>query len=389
MKRKGLLDEAESYYRRAFRALSGLPEMDAAREAAHGNLLWVQRNRLESYEPQYLKGGDLRLINKIKTDGGAILGLSYSAERQMLISGGQDSLLKLWGSDSLYLIHTFQGHENAISSVAFGSGENVGVSGSWDRTVRQWNLVGLEALPFIQRCPSDVCGVAASIEGTPQIVFALEDGLVGVWNDPFSEGAKVLGRHQDTATSTAISHDGRMAISGSFDKSIRVWELKTGHFISLRGHRARVSTTGISHDGHFGFSGGQDGQIIVWDLNTYEMIHMLCGHEEYVAAIVVTWDSRWIASVSWDKTVRIWDADTGACAAIFEVGEQVWAIAASPDFDAIFVGDKAGLIHKLQFVAYQGDLVDQKDAISLKGCLTVCPRLRGRDAEWAACIVGN
>lgn len=349
-KRKGALPEAEDYYRRALRAFAGTEKKEVA-QAAHRNLLWVQRARLEAQTPQPMKRGELRLAKTIKAHDGAVLALAYSAQRKTLVSGGQDSLLKLWSTESLTMSHRLRGHKAPVSGLSVGKDGQFVVSGAWDQTIRIWNLAELAKEPIIQACPSDICGVAASPHGELRIVFVLEDGLVGLWDEPRHESAKAIGHHRDTATTVAISDDGKFAISGSRDQTVEFWDLAAAGSFSLSGHRQQITSVCVNHDGSLGISGSEDGAIIVWDLKNCEMLRILKGHTQIVGALAITSDDRWIVSGSWDKTICIWDAGSGERAATFAAGEQVWALAASPTFDPIYVGDKSGAIHLLQFIA--------------------------------------
>jgi tetratricopeptide (TPR) repeat protein len=320
------------------------------------DLLWVQRARLlevESTEslPQSSHStmrGELQLARTMKAHGGAILALAYSAHHQTLISGGQDSLLRLCSTEPLRMVHEFRGHEAPVSGISVGKDGQSAVSGAWDQTIRIWDLTELAKKPIVQALQSDICGVATSRHGKLRTVFALEDGLIGLWDEPENNSPREIGRHGYTASAIAMSDDGQVALSGSTDQTVKLWQLRSGGSVSLPGH-VQVTSTCVNHDGSVGVSGGADGLIIVWNLESCEMQRILKGHTKTISALAISSDNRWIASASWDKTVRIWDTYSGELLATFSLDEQAWAMAVSPTFNSIYVGDKEGFVHQLVF----------------------------------------
>ena len=76
-----------------------------------------------------------------------------------------------------------------------------------------------------------------------------------------------LAGHINSVTCVAISQDGKYVISGSYDKTINVWNLeeKRKEF-SLTGHREGVTCVAISQDGKYVISGSNDKTIKVWNL---------------------------------------------------------------------------------------------------------------------------
>ncbi len=292
--------------------------------------------------------GELRLAKAIKAHDGAILALAYSARHQTLISGGQDSLLKLWSTVPLRMVHEIRGHEAPVSCISVGKDGQSAVSGAWDQTIRIWDLAELAKRPVVQPCQSDICGVATSQHGELRIVFALENGLIGLWDEPENKPPREIGRHGYTASAIAISDDGQIALSGSTDQTVTLWQLRSGGSVSLPGH-VQVTSICVNHDGSVGVSGGADGLIIVWNLENCEMQRILKGHTQTISALAISPDDRWIASASWDKTIRIWDTFSGELGATFALGEQPWALAVGPTFDSIYVGDMEGFVHQLVF----------------------------------------
>ena len=74
---------------------------------------------------------------------------------------------------------------------------------------------------------------------------------------------------------------GRLAVSGSNDKTVRVWDLQTGESRHvLKGRSDKVSSVAISADGRLAVSGSRDKTVRVWDLQTGESRHVLKGRSE-------------------------------------------------------------------------------------------------------------
>ncbi len=120
--------------------------------------------------------------------------------------------------------------------------------------------------------------------------------------------------HSDTVWSVAYSPDGQRIVSGSGDKTIRIWDAKTGQPIGkpLTGHEDAVLLVAYSPDGQRIVSGSGDKTIRIWDANTGQPIGKpLTGHSDAVASVAYSPDGRRIVSGSVDKTIRIWDAKTG------------------------------------------------------------------------------
>ena len=84
---------------------------------------------------------------------------------------------------------------------------------------------------------------------------------------------------------------------------------------TLTGHDGSVSAVAVSADGRRAVSGGCDGTVRVWDLDTGEPPHALTGHDGLVRAVAVSADGRRAVSGGDDGTVRVWDLDTGTAAA--------------------------------------------------------------------------
>ena len=112
-------------------------------------------------------------------------------------------------------------------------------------------------------------------------------------------------------SSVAYSPDGRRIISGSSDKTIRIWDTETGAAVGkpLEGHSEGVYSVTYSPDGRRIISGSRDKMIRIWDAETGAAVGTpLEGHSEAVLSVAYSPNGRHIISGSGDKTIRIWDA---------------------------------------------------------------------------------
>ena len=113
----------------------------------------------------------------------------------------------------------------------------------------------------------------------------------------------------------ALSQDGRLAISGSADRTVRIWDVATGQCLwTLEGHTDLIETVALSPDGAFAVSGGRDRTVRVWLLSTGDCLSVL-EHAEEVRRLRLTADGRYVAVSSWGgaqkDSLDVWDLATG------------------------------------------------------------------------------
>ena len=115
----------------------------------------------------------------------------------------------------------------------------------------------------------------------------------------------------ESILSVAFSSDGTRIVSGSEDKSVRVWDASTGAELKvLNGHTDSVLSAAFSSDGTRVVSGSWDKSVRVWDALTGAELKVLNGHTGGVWSAAFSSDGTRIVSSSWDESVRVWDALT-------------------------------------------------------------------------------
>jgi hypothetical protein len=106
-----------------------------------------------------------------------------------------------------------------------------------------------------------------------------------------------------------VSPDGARIITGSRDRTAKVWDAKTfAELATLRGHTEQVESVAVSPDGARIVTGSWDNTAKVWDAETFAELATLKGHTKWITSVVVSPDGARIITGSADGTAKVWDA---------------------------------------------------------------------------------
>jgi WD40 repeat protein/energy-coupling factor transporter ATP-binding protein EcfA2 len=195
---------------------------------------------------------------------------------------------------------------------------------------------------------NDPIGSIAINNEKQYIVIGLRAGLVGLFDEqglPIEKFFEGIGKntkdiHQGVVTSVAISPDGSYVVSGSEDKTIKLWNKEGKVIQQLNGHSGHVTAVAISANGQYILSGSQDKTIRLWTKNG-KLLQEMKGHNDTVKSVAFSSDGQYIVSGSTDKTVRLWNKQGSPISKPFQAHELgVMSVAVSPDGQYIVSGSE-------------------------------------------------
>ena len=209
------------------------------------------------------------------------------------------------------LVRTLAGHTDVVRSVAFSPDGRTLASGSWDNTIKLWEVATGREARSLAGHTGDACSVAFSPDGRT-LASGSSDNTIKLWDVATGREVRTLAGHTDEVCSVAFSPDGRTLASGSTDHTVKLWDMATGRDLrTLAGHVLPVFSVAFSPDGRTLASGSQDNTIKLWDIPTGREVRTLAGHTDWVLSVAFSPDGRTLASGSWDKTIKLWEVATG------------------------------------------------------------------------------
>jgi len=237
---------------------------------------------------------------------------------KMLISSSRDKSIIVWNLEDEYSnsgvlgkpVKSLRGHGHFVSDVIMSSDGQYALSGSWDKTLRLWDLTtGQTTRQFVSHT-KDVLSVAFSADNR-QIVSGSRDRTIKLWNTlAHCKHTIVEEGHSDWVSNVRFSPSTQnpVIVSAGWDKYVKVWNLancrlKTNHI----GHAGYINAVTVSPDGSLCASGGKDGNAMLWDLNEGKHLYTLGGNE-VINSLAFSPNRYWLCAAV-GSTVKIWDLE--------------------------------------------------------------------------------
>jgi WD40 repeat protein len=253
------------------------------------------------------------LVLRDKTEVNAV---AFSPGGERLASGGGDGTVTIWNSRVGAKVQAIPlAHAAAVVSVVFhADGKHLASRGA-DGKVKVWDLTATGQAVFTEPCDAvRKFGTAYTVAFSPdgRQLAAGTDGVVKVWDWKNRQLLHSLPGHETDTMPVAFSRDGRLA-TGAFREDLKLWDPETGILLrTVHAHRGEpVSALAFSPDGEWLASASFDRTVKLSNSKTGEILHSFDLHTGNVECVAFSPDGRRLASGGEDKTVRVWDATTG------------------------------------------------------------------------------
>ncbi|MGH0115812.1 UNVERIFIED_CONTAM: hypothetical protein FKN15_046997 [Acipenser sinensis] len=248
------------------------------------------------------------LIKVIRGHSDEVSCCHFCFEDSKILTCSHDKTAKLWDIANGAPLQVYDGgHSAPIIKCALTPDNKRLFTASWDKTVKAWDVeTGCILWAFFHD------GIVTSFDVS-------SDGKYVVSGSDAKYTLNII----DAETGTELCHledcsfspNGRYLCTASWDKTLRLWDIKTGQFrtqgaVTLdEGHAGNISSCVFSKDSSVLVSGSYDKTVIVWDMAGACKKLVLKGHADWVTDVDISSDKKWILSSSKDSTVRLWNIE--------------------------------------------------------------------------------
>jgi WD40 repeat protein len=245
-----------------------------------------------------------------------------SKDGKLLVTGSWDKTVRLWNLDTNKEVAVLKGHTEGIRCVALSPDGKTLASASEDQTIKLWDVgkaaeaggAGQEPIT-LKGHTLPVYSVAFSPDGKTLVSGSGDykqprPGLVKLWDLETNKEKATLTGHQGPIWCVAYSPDGSTLATGSGDNSVKFWDAKSLQNTATLATGNSVRHLAFSPDGKLlTTTSGLDNDPVarVWNVATRQTVAVLQGHRQLLFMAGFSPDGKTIATASKDATAKLWD----------------------------------------------------------------------------------
>ncbi|ACL66930.1 serine/threonine protein kinase with WD40 repeats [Anaeromyxobacter dehalogenans 2CP-1] len=280
-----------------------------------------------------LLGPDGRVRQSLGAPGLAVSSVAFDRAGTRVVAGSQDGAARVWRLGAAVPEVRLRGHRGSVAYAAFAPDGRRVVTGGTEGTVRIWPADG-EGSPVVLRGHTVVDG-APTPDGSRLFTRGTDD-VIRVWrtDDPRQRGQLV--GHEALVDTVQWTRDGTRVLTASHDGTARLWPVHGGAALTVRDPGNVIHSADLDPTERTFVTSSEDRTVRVWDAATGALVRELRGHDGPVLSAAFSPDGTLIASGSLDKTVRVWRADGTGTPLVFRGhGAVLTAVTWTPDGKAV------------------------------------------------------
>ncbi|AFY53837.1 WD40 repeat-containing protein [Rivularia sp. PCC 7116] len=250
--------------------------------------------------------------------------IDISNNGKFLATGSGEKTIKIWDIDTGLYLQSLSGHLSEINAIAFGSKNQILATASVDRTVKIWDVTTGKCLKTLQGRADYVHSAILSSDN--RTIISGSQHTINFWDIDSQQCIYTLFKTKDWLSSLIVSQDEKTiacANIGNEDNVIRIWQindlnncLTTSNKIPskiLKGHDDSIWSFAFNSDGKKIVSGSSDRTVKVWDSDTAQCLKTFYGHNRPVLSVSFSPDENIIASCGGHSIIKLWNVETGEC----------------------------------------------------------------------------
>jgi WD40 repeat protein len=253
------------------------------------------------------------LIKTIEGHNEVINDTDFSPDSKMLATGSSDNTIRLTkeGGENIIL----RGHKARVTIVHFSPDGKMLVSASGDAAVKLWNIEGKELMtlqePIKEMDESDSSTVEnVQFSSDSKNVFIVGNGKMAKVRLLDIQGKELRifkSASKEGAVSADFDRNNKSMAIVDRENALKLWS-REGNLLNVyRGHTSKINASSFSGDSKFLASASDDKTVKIWK-NDGTLVKSV-SHEDKVNSVSFSSDSKFLASASDDKTVKIWKND--------------------------------------------------------------------------------
>ncbi len=228
--------------------------------------------------------------------------VAISNDGRTVVSGSADKTVRVWDVATWQTMKLLEFNDE-VSSVAISDNDRISISWSEGDKVCVWDAISEQAIVLLGH-KDGVWNVALNRNGS-KVVSGSKDNTVRVW-DIASGQATVLHWHDLFVETVYLSDNARIvAANGRGHMGLEVWDVASGKSVVLQGHKGGFHCTYLCNDGRTVISGGYDKTVRIWDIKSRSQIDVI-HFDTMVNSISVHEESKRLVVGHYEGTVHVW-----------------------------------------------------------------------------------